>query len=187
MFYPSSDFPFARTFTDNWSAIRSESRGLDPTVLDIHRNGSHADYFEKIANKNGWVASWNYYSIEKNRNWLTYCLYIDGKFPPEADEKFPLIASLIKKFPQIKACALSTMKGLSMIPPHRHPELGNNLLTMHMGIALQPACNYLCVNGVFEEEREGKALVFDGSAVHFAINAGPSDRTILYLEFDRFE
>ena len=110
---------------------------------------------------------------------------MNGEFPGDTEERLPFTVALLKECPQLTVCAFSNMKGLSMIPPHSHPELGGNILTFHLGIDIPKPGGFLWVNGVFEAESEGKSLVFDGSLPHFAINVSDADRVVMYMEFDR--
>ena len=77
------------------------------------------------------------------------------------------------------------MKSLSYIAPHSHPEMENNLLIYHLGIDVTPGKSHLWVNNQFEEQSNGKSIIFSGLDEHFAINMSDRDRVILYLEFDR--
>jgi len=185
MFFDPKSFDFIDAFLQNLDRIRAEYRALDAPVLNLYRNGTHQEYFEQIINNNGWVPSWQVGSSEKNYQWLTYGLIYQGIFPNDTVQKMPCTTELLKQFPFIQVAAFSRMKPLSMIAPHCHPELGGDMLTCHIGIELAPKRRYLCVNGEFQEEVEDKALVFDGSQEHFALNSGDRDRTILYMEFDR--
>jgi len=186
MFYAPDLFAFTQVFETHWSQIRQEYEGLGSGIVDIHRNGTHADFIESHRQhgsvENGWAPSWQAGSSDKNYDWLTYGIGFRGRFPSEAAEKFPLTQALLSRFPCITVAAFSMMK--PCIAAHTHPRLGGNLLTFHLGIDVAPRSSYLNVNGVFEEERERKSIVFDGSAEHFAINVGQRNRTILYLEFD---
>jgi aspartyl/asparaginyl beta-hydroxylase (cupin superfamily) len=185
MFHDPSNFVFIKHFQQNWKEIRREVDHLDHRILDVHRIGTHEEYFTQTAHHNGWSPCWKVGSIEKNFDWLTYGLAYEGQFPDEASEKFPVMKALIAAFPGIKAAALSKMNPASLIAPHVHPELGGNLLTFHLGIDVEPRKSYLFVNGVPEQEQENKAIVFDGSVEHFAINVANTSRTVLYIEFDR--
>ena len=185
MFLEPESFEFIGEVKKSWANIRREFEGLDSRIIDIHRNASHQEYLEKIAKNNGWTPSWQVGSTEKNHNWLTYGLYYRGACPDEAAEKFPLTMAVLKSMSCVVSAAFSMMKPASMIAPHRHLELGGDILTCHIGIDLLPQRSYLSVEGKFEEESEGKAIVFDGSREHFAINASDRDRTILYIEFDK--
>lgn len=185
MFHTPSDFSFIARFENDWEKIRDEYRGLDNKILDVHRNGSHEDYIQQIAEHNGWAPSWSVGSSERNFAWLTYGLYYRGVFPAEAAEKFPFTMALLRDTPAIFACAFSRMLPGSRIAPHVHPELGGNLLTFHLGLEMAPRKSYLCINDASEEEAEGKSIVFDGAVEHSAFNASDADRTILYVEFDK--
>lgn len=185
MFYNPCEFEFTRQFTDQWRMIRIECDRLGPHVLDVHRIGTHEDYFMQTARNNGWSPSWKVGSTERNYDWLTYGLSHEGQFPDEAREKFPVTMALIQSSPCITAAAFSKMNPLTMIAPHVHPELGGNRLTFHLGIDVEPRRSYLGVDGLIEEEKNNKPLIFDGSVEHFAVNMSESSRTILYIEFDR--
>lgn len=185
MFYNPTEFEFTHQFTAQWRSIRSEYDHLNPRVIDVHRIGTHEEYFLQTAENNGWAPSWKVGSIERNFDWLTYGLTYKGQFPDEASEKFPTVMALIKSTPCITAAAFSKINPMTMIAPHIHPELGGDRLTFHLGIDVEPRRSYLGVDGVIEEELNNKPLIFDGSVEHFAVNMGDATRTILYVEFDR--
>ncbi len=187
MFYDPSEFDFVKNFQDNIDIIRTELLNLDSRILDIHRAGAHEDYLAMILNDNGWMPCWNVGQIEPNHNWLTYALSYKGIFPKEASEKFPVTMKILSQLKGCYVCAVSNMMPFSFIAPHVHNELGGSLLTFHLGIEVTPKTSFLCVNGEFNEEKNNKAIIFDGSAEHFAINMSSSQRVILYMEFDRFQ
>jgi hypothetical protein len=179
MFHDPAAFPVVQHFQSHWKQIRAEYERLDPRIIDVHRNGTHEEYIAQIVENNGWVPSWQVGTSEKNDGWLTYGISVAGRFTNEAPRKYPFLQSLLKDFPQVTACAFSKMKALTFIAPHEHVELGGPILTCHLGIDLSPGYSYLNVDGVMCEEREGGALVFDGSSTHFAINMSDRDRVVL--------
>ncbi len=185
MFYDPALFDFTQKFERNWSTIRDEYYQLDENILDLHRNQHHEAYVERLLDNNAWTPSWRVNSSEPNYNWLTYGLSYRGLLPAEAPDKFPTIANLLSRLSGFKVCAFSMMEKLSFIAPHRHEELGGNLLTYHLGIDVIPEKSYLCVGNKFEEQRNGKSIIFDGSYEHFALNMSSTKRIILYLEFDK--
>ena len=77
------------------------------------------------------------------------------------------------------------MKPLSFIGPHSHGDVGENILSYHLGLDVVPRKNYLWVNGTFEEESNGKSIIFHASHEHFAFNMSDANRVILYMEFDK--
>jgi beta-hydroxylase len=173
-------------FEENWDAIRSEYERLDGKILNVHRKLGHAEYAAMAQKNNGWMPSWQVGSDTPNMNWLTYGLCYRGMFPDEAFFKYPVTADLLQRMGNsLIVAAFSLMRGPSFIAPHRHLELGGDLLTYHLGIVAVPRFSYLNVDGTFVEEQERKAVVFDGSCVHFALNMSNSERVLLYMEFDR--
>lgn len=184
MFLDPDRFEFTKRFRAQWAAIAEELARLPDTIIDVHRSGTHAEYFRQIRAANGWAPSWQVGSLEKNFNWLTYGLSFGRQFPAEAEALFPNTRALIQSAPCITAAAFSRMLPLSIIAPHRHPERGPMRPTFHLGIDVEPGKSWLCVGGVMQAEAVNKAIVFDGSAEHFAVNASMRTRTIFYAEFD---
>lgn len=187
MFYDAEKFEFIRLFQDQWSAIHQEYKNLKAEIKEEHRNSSHEEYFAKALQEteNGWVPSWQLGSPEKNYSWLTYWLSYERNFSAQTKEKLPALAAILEKTPSVRLCAFSKMMPLSVIGMHSHPELGGNILTFHLGVELVDGTCYLNVGNQFQAEGNNKAIVFDGSKPHFAVNAGLQPRTILYMEFDQ--
>ena len=186
MIFNAQDFPFFRQFEAQWEDLRQELNGLGKNVLNVHRTLPHAAYATVLKSTNGWMPSWQVGSTQPNRDWLTYGLTYRGAFPDEASSKFPVTAAIFRRMESsVIVGAFSLIRGPSYILPHRHPELGGDLLTYHLGIQVEQKRNYLNVSGQFVEERERKSIIFDGSCEHFAINMSQSDRIVLYIEFDQ--
>ena len=186
MFYEKTLFDFTKEFENNWRAIHREYLNLDDKILDFHRKGiPYEEYADKLLRNNGWTPSWQVNSSEPNYNWLTYGLSYLGLFPQEAEHKFPVTASLLSKLSGLRVCGFSLMKPFSFIAPHSHRDVGENILSYHLGLDVVPGKNYLCVNGTFEEERNGKSIVFNASYEHSALNMSDANRVILYMEFDK--
>jgi len=184
MFYDPRRFELATQLAANVEAVRAELFSLDAKLLGLQRTGPIEEFAKKLERgENGWTPSWQVGSSDANQNWLTYGLTYQGRFMPEADTKYPLTRSLLDR-KEVLVAAFSLLKPLSVIAPHNHKYLGNGLLTLHVGVDVAPATSFINVDGIFEEERVGKPIVFDGSCEHFALNAGLSDRVVLYIEFD---
>lgn len=183
--YDPQEFSFIQTFEAHWDAIRLELLALDPTVLDMHRNGSHQNAFEQLQSNNGWTPSWQVGSTDPNVDWLTYGLAYQGMFPVDAQRRYPTLHGLLTRMTGYTVCAFSQMKPGSFIAPHTHPELGGDLLTFHLGIDVPDNHCYLNVDGTFLTEQNRKSIVFDGSREHYALNLSGQPRTILYMEFSR--
>ncbi len=186
MFYDVIEFDFTQEFEKNWRAIRQEYFNLDKKILNFHRDSlPYEEYADKLLANNGWTYSWQINSQEPNYNWLTYGLCYQGLFPQEAQHKFPKIANLLSQFNGIRMCGFSLMKPFSVIEPHSHADVEENILSYHLGIDVVTRKNHLWVNGNFEEESNGKSIIFHASNEHFALNMSPYNRVILYMEFDK--
>lgn len=184
MFHDPAQFPFIRAFQERWRLIRQEYRELDAPVLALHRAGNIELYVETLLRENGWTPSWQVDSDQPNHQWLTYGLSYKGLVPDGADRKLPATTRLLRRATGVHVAAFSLMKPASFLLPHALPDLAGKYLTLHLGLEVEPRRNYLCVEGEMREERNGQAIVFDGSREHFAINMGSADSVVLYLEFD---
>lgn len=179
-------FDFTQEFETNWRIIQEEYLNLDDKILDFHRNTApYEEYADKLLRNNGWTYSWQVNSSVPNYNWLTYALCYKGLFPQEAEHKFPITASLLSKLNGLKMCGFSLMKPLSFIGPHSHIDIEENILSYHLGLDVVPGKSYLCVDGTFKEESNGKSIIFNASHEHFALNMSDANRVILYMEFDK--
>ncbi|KVM90589.1 aspartyl/asparaginyl beta-hydroxylase domain-containing protein [Burkholderia diffusa] len=183
--YDPTDFPFIQAFIEKWEAIRDEALSLDSRIIPVHRSGPHEQYVDQLIYDNGWMPSWQVGSVEPNHGWLTYGLGYQGRIPLEAPRKYPTVHRLLGGMVGYKVCAFSRMMPRSFIAPHNHPELGGDLLTLHLGIDVPDKYCYLNVAGTFFSECNGIPIVFDGSQEHFALNMSEHPRTVLYMEFFR--
>lgn len=184
MFFDCNLFPFVRGFEAAWQAIRDEYRALNAPILNLHRIGDAEQFVEQLRRRNGWTPSWQVGSSEPNRNWLTFGLYYKGIVPDGNTEKLPVTTGLVRHLRGCKVAAFSLMRPTSFLAPHSHPELGQGMLTYHLGLEVPANCCFLVVNGVPMQEGSGKSVIFDGSQEHFALNMSNADRVILYIEFD---
>ncbi len=193
-FYPLDKFPKLNELASSWQVIRDEFVRLSAPTLEIDRVGkSHAEVYEETlkyvmgGGEYGWLKGWDD-SEQGNPDWTQYGLVAFDKPIPFAEAIMPRTIELLRKIEGVKICALSKMKPNVFLNTHRHPELfEQNLLQFHITLDAATENNfaYLNVAGIFNQNVIGNAIVFDGSLDHFALNASPVDRTILYMEFER--
>lgn len=170
------------TLSENWRIIRDECAALDrEDILDLDRTDKDHEMVAKALVENGraqWVKAWG----ENKNKWLNWGLLIYDQFLL-GDAGAPKTTALLRRLRGLKVAALSLFKPSLLLPIHSHPELGEEqLLTFHLGLECPTDC-YLNADGEFAREENGKALTFDGSRPHYALNASTSDRLILYCEF----
>ncbi|MBQ4800948.1 aspartyl/asparaginyl beta-hydroxylase domain-containing protein [Pseudoalteromonas sp. MMG006] len=192
-YYPVSDHPSLLPLEQNWQKIQEEFLAIDAPILDIHR---YKKSFEEVVaqvfshvkqgGEYGWLHGWG--KEGPNKDWLQYGLVVQGRAVDGVDKVCPVTMSLLSGISGIKVAAFLTLKSNTFLPGHAHPEIrGEGLLQYHLTLDSSEKLNlnYLNVNGVFAQNKPGKAIVFDGSYYHFAVNASPKDRTILYIEFKK--
>jgi len=187
MAFETREFPYPSLFEEAWEAVRDELHALNAQVLDLHRKAEPIEEFVALLEQgpNGWTPSWQAGASTVNRDWLTYALWYAGRLPKGAAEAFPVTAALLSGVPGCKVAAFSWMRPLTVIGPHDHPDMRDSpIRILHLGLDVVPGRSFLCVDGRFREELPGRTLMFDGSYVHFAVNASSEDRVILYAEFD---
>ena len=194
-YYDVDQFPLLKELVEKWTIIRDEFRQLKAPVMDVNRvDKTHDEVIIEIenyinnGNRYGWTQGWG--PSGANKSWIQYGLIVYDESIPFITTEMQETLKLLKKIKGIKVCALVTMHPQSSLPCHQHPEIFNeNLLQMHLPIETAEINNYayLNVNGIFRQHVCGEALIFDGSLDHFALNESNADRTILYLEFNKYQ
>lgn len=183
-FYDIEEFPPLKALRENWRMIRQECSVFDRTdVLEgIDRDGKSRDTVAKALIAGGrprWVKAWG----EQKDKWLNWGMVVHDQLIM-GDAGAPKTTALLRHIRGFKVAGLSLFKPGLLLPVHEHPELHiEGVRTFHLGLEVPPDHCYLNVNGEFVREEEGKAIIFDGSYPHYALNASSADRLILYCEF----
>ena len=188
--YDLKDFLEFEPITNNWEVIRNEYESLNAPLLDIDRvNKSHGQVYEELLaqkNGNGWLQGWNT-DGQPNPKWLTYGIRIYDTLVLDVEEKMPETSKLISALSGVRVCALNKMLPDLFLGTHRHEDhKKRGTLLYHLCLSMnddEQSYNYLNVNGTFIHQTPGAAYVFDGSLDHFALNASPNERIIMYVEF----
>jgi aspartyl/asparaginyl beta-hydroxylase (cupin superfamily) len=184
MFFNPDGFPFAAALQERWLEIKQEVLELNAPMVELHRIGAVENYAEILLANNGWTRSWQVDSTDANADWLTFAMCYKGMQPDGLSKMMPLTSKLLSRLRGCEVCALSLMKPGTFILPHSHPELDGRLLTLHLGLHVEPQRSYLSVGSETREEGDGKVLTFNAAREHFAVNMGRLNRIVLYMEFD---
>ena len=184
MFFNPDGFQFVNELQGRWRELSQECRELNAPMRELHRIGAVELYAETLLASNGWTRSWQVGSNDANADWLTFGLSYKGMLPDGLSQMLPQTSELLARLRGCEVCALSLMKPGTFIMPHCHPELDGRLLTLHLGLHVEPQRSYLSVGGETKEEGDGKVITFNAAREHFAVNMGKSNRIILYMEFD---
>ncbi len=96
----------------------------------------------------------------------------------------PVTTELVRNIPGMKAAMFTARPPGSRLPRHRDPYAGS--LRFHMGLITpnSPDC-YINVDGQDYYWRDGEAVVFDETFIHYAENKTEQNRIILFCDSER--
>jgi beta-hydroxylase len=118
------------------------------------------------------------------RGWKRFYLSWYGRPHPSAVERCPKTLALLSEIPDIKAAMFALLPPGSKLVRHRDPYAGS--LRYHLGLST-PNCDrcFIEVDGQRRSWRDGEALIFDETFIHFARNETDTDRLILFCDVRR--
>ncbi len=166
----SAQFPFLKSFTDNWPAILAEAR-------DILKHRDAIPSFQEISPDQTRIA--------KGTNWRTFILFGFGSKLEKNCRQAPMTARLIEAVPNIQTAWFSILSPGYHIPPHRGVTKG--ILRAHLGLII-PKDAERCrirVGDTITVWRPGEIFVFDDTYEHEVWNDTDEERVILLFDFDR--
>lgn len=161
-------FPELQVLQDNWQLIRDEA-------LTLLRAGQ----IKTSAEPND--AGFN--SFFKS-GWKRFYLKWYGDSHPSAMQLCPRTTELLRGLGTVKAAMFAELPPGSRLVRHRDPYGGS--LRYHLGLVTpnDPRC-FIEVDGRRYHWRDGQAVVFDETFIHYAENATEQDRIILFCDVER--
>ncbi|MDF3934920.1 lipid A hydroxylase LpxO [Pseudomonas citronellolis] len=162
------EFPEMRKLTENWETIRAEALRLREAG-SIKRSDQYNDVGFNSFFKTGW-----------KRFYLKW--YDDAH--PSADVVCPQTTALLREIPSVKAAMFAELPPGSRLVRHRDPYAGS--LRYHLGLFTpnDEGC-YIEVDGQRYSWKDGEAVVFDETYIHYAENTTQHDRVILFCDVER--
>ncbi|WP_455817114.1 lipid A hydroxylase LpxO [Pseudomonas cerasi] len=159
-------FPELKKLTDNWQAIREEAVRLQ-------------DHIKAAQSPND--AGFNTFF---KRGWKRFYLKWYGDAHPSAQQLCPLTSALLSEIPAVKAAMFAELPAGSHLGKHRDPYAGS--VRYHLGL-MTPNDNrcFIEVDGIRYSWRDGEAVFFDETYVHWAQNASEETRIILFCDVER--
>ncbi len=154
--------------TDNWEVIRAEALRLREAG-SIKRSEQYNDVGFNSFFKTGW-----------KRFYLKW--YDDAH--PSADVVCPQTTALLREIPSVKAAMFAELPPGSRLVRHRDPYAGS--LRYHLGLFTpnDEGC-FIEVDGQRYSWKDGEAVVFDETYIHYAENTTGHDRVILFCDVER--
>ncbi|WP_435606067.1 lipid A hydroxylase LpxO [Pseudomonas knackmussii] len=162
------DFPEMRKLTENWEVIRAEALRLREAG-SIKRSEQYNDVGFNSFFKTGWKRF--------------YLKWYDEAHP-SADEVCPQTTALLREIPSVKAAMFAELPPGSRLVRHRDPYAGS--LRYHLGLVTpnDEGC-FIEVDGQRYSWKDGEAVVFDETYIHYAENTTQHDRVILFCDVER--
>ncbi|WP_043307494.1 lipid A hydroxylase LpxO [Pseudomonas sp. ML96] len=167
-YYSPQDFPELGVLQENWQSIRHEA-------LQLREAG-------RIRKADGYNDA-GFNSFFKT-GWKRFYLKWYGDSHPSAAELCPQTTALVKSIPQIKAAMFAELPPGARLVRHRDPYAGS--LRYHLGLVTPNSDEcFIEVDGERYFWRDGEAVLFDETFIHYAENKTEQDRVILFCDVER--
>ena len=167
-YLPVEAFPELQPLQDNWQEIRAEAQQL-LHVGEIKSSQSHDDVGFNSFFKSGW-----------KRFYLKWY----GETHPSAMKLCPRTTELLQGIGTVKAAMFATLPPGSKLVRHRDPYAGSYRYHLGLDTPNDEAC-YICVDGENYHWRDGEAVMFDETYIHYAANHTERNRIILFCDVER--
>ena len=168
VYLPATAFEGLEIIQANWETIRGEALALhDEGKLMAARNNDDAGFNSFF--KTGWKRF--------------YLKWYDAHHPSAA-VLCPKTVALLRGIPCVKAAMFAELPPGAKLNPHRDPFAGS--MRYHLGLATpnEDRC-FIEVNGERHSWRDGVAVVFDETYLHWANNGTETRRIILFCDIER--
>jgi beta-hydroxylase len=163
-----AEFPELKVLIERWQEIRGEAERL---FSDGHIRAS--DKYNDAGFNSFFKSGWKRFYLK----WY-------GSDPASAVDLCPLTTRLVADLPSVKAAMFAALPPGSRLPRHRDPYAGS--LRFHLGLITpnSPEC-YIDVDGQTYYWRDGEAVMFDETYIHYAENRTDTNRIILFADIER--
>jgi beta-hydroxylase len=161
-------FPDLAPLVENWQVIRDEAHAA-------RERGA-----VQVADGNTDLAFHSFF----RRGWKRFYLkWYDG-FLPSARAQCPKTVALLEQIPSVHAAIFASMGPGGHLQKHRDPFAGS--LRLHLGLATpnDPACR-IYVDGETYHWKDGEAVLFDETYIHWVHNETDQERMILFCDVER--
>lgn len=166
-FVPHDDYPEVIALIENWQVIRDEGLRLQDHIKAA-KNNDDAGFNTFF--KRGWKRFYlKWYSDEPH---------------PSACELCPVTTRLVSQMPHVKMAMFTRLPAQSHLGRHRDPYAGS--VRLHLGLATpnDDRC-FIEVDKQRYSWRDGQAVIFDETYVHWVDNQTDESRLILMCDLER--
>jgi len=167
-FLPPNSFPQLQLLSDNWQQIRDEALKLEQQA-QIKASDDKDDLGFNSFFKTGWKRFYlKWYGVDL----------------ASAERLCPVTLSLLRQIPSVKGAMFASLPPGAKLVKHRDPYAGS--IRYHLGLVTpnDPSC-FIEVDGQRYSWRDGEAVLFDETYLHFAENQTQSNRIVLFVDVVR--
>ncbi|GLR63634.1 aspartyl/asparaginyl beta-hydroxylase domain-containing protein [Marinospirillum insulare] len=167
-YFDTKLFPQLKIFEEHWEEIRDEALALHK---ETHIKAS--DELDDLGFNSFFKAGWKRFYLK----WY-------GANLPSAQRLCPRTIELINSVPEIKGAMFTMLPPGGRLVNHRDPYAGS--IRYHLGLATPNSDEcYIDVDGEKYSWRDGEAVMFDETYIHYAANNTEENRIIFFLDVKR--
>jgi beta-hydroxylase len=167
-YLPLSEFKELAPLQENWAVIREEGKNL----LQAQKI--------KASEKNDDAGFNSFFKV----GWKRFYLKWYDASHPSASLLCPKTHALLQGIPTVKAALFAELPPKGKLNPHRDPYGGS--LRYHLGLITPNSDEcFIEVDGQRYSWRDGEAVMFDETYIHWALNDSSTDRLILFCDVER--
>ncbi len=160
--------PELQLLQENWELIRTEGLALQQGG-DIKKS----DKLDDIGFNSFFKTGWKRFYLKWYKDYL-----------PSAKNQCPKTLALLDRCPNVKAAMFVVLPPGATLVRHRDPFAGS--LRYHLGLQTPNSEDcFIDVDGERYWWRDGEAVLFDETYIHFAKNTTDTDRLILFCDIER--
>lgn len=161
-------FPDLKLLQENWQTIREEAEQLDE-----RQRIKASDDLDDLGFNSFFRTGWKRFYL----SWY-------GGPVKSAEQLCPRTTELLRRLPQVKGAMFAMLPPGAKLVKHRDPYAGS--LRYHLGLVTpnDDDC-YISVDGERYSWRDGEAVMFDETFIHYARNQTDQNRIILFLDVRR--
>lgn len=165
-YHTQSEFPGIEALTARWEDIRDEALTLQEHI----RSSAKLDDLG--------------FNSFFSRGWKRFYLKWYGDSHESARQLCPVTTKILDGIPSIKAAMFAELPPGSKLMKHRDPYAGS--IRYHLGLRTpnDDGC-FINVDGKPYSWRDGEAVLFDETFIHYAENLTDQDRIILFCDVER--
>jgi len=161
-------FPELNVLQENWQMIRDEAINLNQAT-HIKASADLDDLGFNSFFRTGW-----------KRFYLKWY----GANLKSAEQLCPKTLALLQQLPSVKGAMFAMLPPGAYLGKHRDPYAGS--LRYHLGLVTPNSDDcYISVDGQKYSWRDGEAVIFDETYIHYAKNQTEQNRIILFLDVKR--